>query len=97
MWISSWQLHAEVHSSSHVHASGKVRTLDLAQTRVQETLGNIKAVIDRTNCINGVQAAMEAEVHDVESLVQINHSQILNKIYFTSEMCPFLFSFIAFS
>ena len=42
--------------------SGKVRTLDLAQSRVAETLSNIKAVLDRTNCINGVQAAMEAAV-----------------------------------
>lgn len=41
--------------------SSKVRTLDLAQTRVQDALGKIKAILDRTNCINGVQAAMEAE------------------------------------
>ena len=56
--LSSIQGTAQIAS----HVSGKVRTLDLAQTRVQETLGNIKAIIDRTNCINGVQEAMESEV-----------------------------------
>ena len=56
--LSSVQGTAQIAS----HISGKVRTLDLAQTRVQDTLSNIKAIIDRTNCINGVQAAMESEV-----------------------------------
>jgi hypothetical protein len=44
------------------HISGKVRTLDTAQSRVQETLSDIKSILDRTNCINGVQAAMDSQV-----------------------------------
>ena len=43
-------------------APTQVRTLDLAQMRVQDALGKIKAILDHNNCINGVQAAMEAEV-----------------------------------
>ncbi|KAG1668624.1 hypothetical protein FOA52_001493 [Chlamydomonas sp. UWO 241] len=46
------------------HISTKVRTLDLAQSRVTETLEKIKAILDRTNCINGVQAAMDAEDYE---------------------------------
>ncbi|CAI9274724.1 unnamed protein product [Lactuca saligna] len=45
--------------------SGKVRELDLAQSRVNETLLRIDAIVERSNCIDGVQKALENE--DFES------------------------------
>ncbi|KAL7605604.1 conserved oligomeric Golgi complex subunit 4 [Lactuca sativa] len=45
--------------------SGKVRELDLAQSRVNETLHRIDAIVERSNCIDGVQKALENE--DFES------------------------------
>ena len=65
------QLLQSVSGTAQIAASisGKVRTLDLAQSRVAETLSNIKAVLDRTNCINGVQAAMEAAVGQREGWI----------------------------
>ncbi|KAK1424995.1 hypothetical protein QVD17_20337 [Tagetes erecta] len=45
--------------------SGKVRELDVAQSRVNETLLRIDAIVERTNCIEGVQRALESE--DFES------------------------------
>lgn len=42
--------------------SSKVRQLDLVQGRVQGVLDKINIILDRTNCINGVQSAMETEV-----------------------------------
>ncbi|KAI3796646.1 hypothetical protein L1987_39324 [Smallanthus sonchifolius] len=45
--------------------SGKVRELDLAQSRVNETLLRIDAIVERSNCIDGVQKALESE--DFES------------------------------
>ncbi|KAJ0682551.1 putative oligomeric Golgi complex, subunit 4 protein [Helianthus annuus] len=45
--------------------SGKVRELDLAQSRVNETLDRIDAIVERSNCIDGVQKALESE--DFES------------------------------
>uniref|UniRef100_A0A7S3RBF0 Conserved oligomeric Golgi complex subunit 4 n=1 Tax=Dunaliella tertiolecta TaxID=3047 RepID=A0A7S3RBF0_DUNTE len=47
------------------HISGKVRRLDLAQTRVNEVLESINLILDRTACINGVQAAMDSEDYEV--------------------------------
>ncbi|KAF5839440.1 hypothetical protein DUNSADRAFT_725 [Dunaliella salina] len=47
------------------HISGKVRRLDLAQTRVNEVLESISLILDRTACINGVQAAMDSEDYEV--------------------------------
>lgn len=44
------------------HISCKVRRLDTVQGRVADTLGVINLILDRTSCINGVQAAMESEV-----------------------------------
>ncbi|KAD4982576.1 hypothetical protein R6Q59_002186 [Mikania micrantha] len=41
--------------------SGKVRELDLAQSRVNETLLRIDAIVERSNCIDGVQKALENE------------------------------------
>ncbi|CAM8941950.1 unnamed protein product [Rhodiola kirilowii] len=47
------------------HVSGKVRELDLAQSRVNDTLLRIDAIVERGNCIEGVKKAMENE--DFES------------------------------
>ncbi|EFJ43661.1 component of oligomeric golgi complex 4 [Volvox carteri f. nagariensis] len=44
--------------------SSKVRQLDLVQGRVQSVLSKINLILDRTNCINGVQSAMEAEDYE---------------------------------
>uniref|UniRef100_A0A5B6ZG15 Conserved oligomeric Golgi complex subunit 4 n=2 Tax=Davidia involucrata TaxID=16924 RepID=A0A5B6ZG15_DAVIN len=41
--------------------SGKVRELDLAQSRVNETLLRIDAIVERGNCIDGVKKALENE------------------------------------
>nr|XP_043625281.1 conserved oligomeric Golgi complex subunit 4 [Erigeron canadensis] len=41
--------------------SKKVRELDLAQSRVNETLLRIDAIVERTNCIDGVIKALEFE------------------------------------
>lgn len=45
--------------------SGKVRELDLAQSRVNSTLLRIDAIVERGNCIEGVKKALETE--DFES------------------------------
>lgn len=45
--------------------SSKVRELDLAQSRVNETLLRIDAIVERSNCIDGVQKALDNE--DFES------------------------------
>lgn len=41
--------------------SGKVRELDLGQSRVNETLLRIDAIVERNNCLDGVKTAMDAE------------------------------------
>ncbi|KAL8494828.1 hypothetical protein ACS0TY_019128 [Phlomoides rotata] len=45
--------------------SAKVRHLDLAQSRVQDTLLRIDAIVDRSNCLDGVHKSLLAE--DFES------------------------------
>jgi hypothetical protein len=57
--------------------SGKVRELDLAQSRVQATLSKIDAIVDRTNCIDGVKQALEVEDYEtaakyVETFLQLD-------------------------
>ncbi|XP_071706957.1 conserved oligomeric Golgi complex subunit 4-like [Rutidosis leptorrhynchoides] len=47
------------------YVSGKLRELDLAQFRVSDTLQRIDAIVERSNCIDGVQKALENE--DFES------------------------------
>lgn len=42
------------------HVSGKVRELDLAQSRVQATLQRIDVIVDRASCIDGARQALEA-------------------------------------
>ncbi|XP_057977299.1 conserved oligomeric Golgi complex subunit 4 [Malania oleifera] len=44
--------------------SGKVRELDLAQSRVNETLSRIDAIVERGNCIEGVKKALESEDYE---------------------------------
>lgn len=46
------------------HISGKVRTLDLSQSRVIQTLDKIKAILDRTDCMNGISSAMASEDYE---------------------------------
>lgn len=46
------------------HVSGKVRELDLAQSRVQETLNRIDVIVDRSSCIDGVKTALESEDYE---------------------------------
>ncbi|KAJ0113210.1 hypothetical protein Patl1_00691 [Pistacia atlantica] len=41
--------------------SGKVRELDLAQSRVNDTLLRIDAIVERNNCLDGVRTAMDEE------------------------------------
>lgn len=59
------------------HVSGKVRELDLAQSRVQSTLARIDAIVDRTNCIDGAKQALEVEDYEtaakyVETFLQLD-------------------------
>ncbi|XP_010428271.1 PREDICTED: conserved oligomeric Golgi complex subunit 4 [Camelina sativa] len=44
--------------------SGKVRELDLAQSRVNVTLSRIDAIVERGNCIEGVKTALESEDYE---------------------------------
>lgn len=44
--------------------SGKVRELDLAQSRVNQTLSHIDAIVERGNCIEGVKKALESEDYE---------------------------------
>ncbi|XP_042066443.1 conserved oligomeric Golgi complex subunit 4-like [Salvia splendens] len=52
-------------SSLADQVSAKVRHLDLAQSRVQDTLLRIDAIVDRSNCLDGVLKSLLAE--DFES------------------------------
>lgn len=59
------------------HVSGKVRELDLAQSRVQSTLARIDAIVDRTSCIDGAKQALEVEDYEaaaknVETFLQLD-------------------------
>jgi hypothetical protein len=38
-----------------------VRELDLAQTRVRTTMTRVSAIVDRTHCVDGLQAALDGE------------------------------------
>lgn len=44
--------------------SGKVRELDLAQSRVNVTLSRIDAIVERGTCIEGVKTALESEDYE---------------------------------
>ncbi|XP_047308759.1 conserved oligomeric Golgi complex subunit 4-like [Impatiens glandulifera] len=47
--------------------SGKVRELDLAQSRVHETLLRIDATVERGSCIDGVKRALDSEDFEAAS------------------------------
>ncbi|KAI3870525.1 hypothetical protein MKX03_022718 [Papaver bracteatum] len=44
--------------------SGKVRELDLTQSRVYSTLSRIDAIVERGNCIEGAKKALESEDYE---------------------------------
>mmetsp|Transcript_65552 Transcript_65552/g.207305 ORF Transcript_65552/g.207305 Transcript_65552/m.207305 type:complete len:758 (-) Transcript_65552:47-2320(-) len=54
---------ASVTSTSELadHVSSKVRQLDSAQQRAADTVTQISALVDRSNCVEGVRSAMEGE------------------------------------
>lgn len=57
--------------------SGKVRELDLAQSRVNSTLLHLDAIVERNNCIDGVKKALgledfEAAAKCVQTFLQID-------------------------
>nr|XP_011468891.1 PREDICTED: conserved oligomeric Golgi complex subunit 4 [Fragaria vesca subsp. vesca] len=58
------------------HVSAKVRELDLAQSRVNSTLLRLDAIVERTNCIDGVKQALDAQDYEsaakfVQRFIQI--------------------------
>lgn len=57
------QLAEGVHSTSELseRVSQKIRQLDTAQSRVHGTLGRIGVIVDRSNAVDGVRSALEAE------------------------------------
>ncbi|KAL3534739.1 hypothetical protein ACH5RR_003200 [Cinchona calisaya] len=61
------QLFSNVRSTSHLadHVSAKVRQLDLAQSRVSDTLLRIDAIVQRSHCLDGVHKALQSD--DFES------------------------------
>ncbi|EPS69058.1 hypothetical protein M569_05707, partial [Genlisea aurea] len=65
--VDSSYLLSNVASTSALadQVSAKVRHLDLAQTRVVDTLNRIDAIVDRSNCLDGVNKSLLAE--DFES------------------------------
>ncbi len=57
------QLAQGIHSTSELseRVSQKIRQLDTAQSRVQSTLGRIDVIVDRSNAVDGVRAALKSE------------------------------------
>ncbi|KAL2609822.1 hypothetical protein R1flu_028395 [Riccia fluitans] len=83
--IDSSQMLASVRSTCALadHVSGKVRELDLAQSRVQATLARIDVIVDRTNCIDGAKQALETEDYEaaakyVERFLELDAQYIPN-------------------
>ncbi|KAM1675417.1 hypothetical protein FF1_040947 [Malus domestica] len=46
------------------NVSAKVRELDLAQSRVKSTLLRLDAIVERSNCIDGVKQALDAQDYE---------------------------------
>jgi len=65
--------------------SGKVRELDLAQSRVQSTLTRIDAIVDCTNCIDGAKQARPL-IH------QIGNFHEMHKWFFLRMVVDFSFA-----
>ena len=55
------QLASSVHSTSELseRVSFKVRELDTAQSRINDTLQRISIVVDRSSAVNGIRSALE--------------------------------------
>ncbi|KAK9907313.1 hypothetical protein WJX75_001280 [Coccomyxa subellipsoidea] len=64
------QLAASVHSTSELSegVSFKVRELDTAQSRIDDTLQRISIVVDRSNAVDGIRGALE--VGDYETAAE---------------------------
>lgn len=65
----------------------QVRELDLAQTRVRTTMTRVAAIVDRTHCVDGLQAALDGEDFEqaakyVETFLSLDGANI------TSILCP---------
>lgn len=59
------------------HVSAKVRELDLAQSRVKSTLLRLDAIVERSNCIDGVKQALDGQDYEsaakyVQTFIQID-------------------------
>eukprot|EP00899_Mesostigma_viride_P022766 jgi/Mesvir1/3674/Mv14963-RA.2 len=59
--------------------SVKVRELDVAQSRVHSTIVRISAILDRSNCIDGVKSAMQGEDYEaaaryIETFLELDNS-----------------------
>jgi len=63
MQVDAEQLQGSVASTADLadRVSRKVRELDVAGSAVEGALSRIRLVMDRSNCIDGVKAAMESE------------------------------------
>ena len=68
--VDAEQLASSVHVTSELseRVSKKVRELDVAQSRIQETLFRINVMVDRANAVNGVTNALQQE--DYEAAAQ---------------------------
>lgn len=64
------QLAASVHGTSELseRVSFKVRELDTAQSRIDDTLQRIGVLVDRTSAVDGIRAALE--VGDYETAAE---------------------------
>ena len=69
-------LAASIHQTSHLseRVSSKVRELDLAQSRVQQTIERIHRLLSRTKAIDGVQQALA--VSDYETAAGYVHDYL---------------------
>ncbi|KAL5731200.1 Golgi transport complex subunit 4 [Ranunculus cassubicifolius] len=64
--VDSDHMYSNVRSTCDLadQVSGKVRELDLAQSRVHSTLSRIDAIVERGNCLEGVKRALENEDYE---------------------------------
>lgn len=85
--VDADQMLDSVNSTSTLaeHVSGKVRELDVSQSRVQETITRIDAIVNRTSCIDGVSSAIDSE--DYESAAKYVHTFLqLDKDFSTAPL-----------
>eukprot|EP01018_Ginkgo_biloba_P012353 Gb_28119 [translate_table: standard] len=84
------------------HVSGKVRELDVAQSRVQSTLARIDAIVERGNCIDGAKQALESEDYEaaakyVETFLQLDAKYSDSIVTVDERDHPTILRFIKFS